>query len=130
MKSEKTNYVDEADLQEDVRTLYEIGYFPERLATNLQAMVDRICESRRFSGYTEDWKTEMKGTAMMALLKALGERKYDPTRPNSKFFSWASKVIFNQFYGWLVKKKRQVRHEEEVKSQFIIDEKTFTEDPE
>lgn len=126
MKSEKINYVNEADLKEDVRTLYETGEFPERLARNLQEMVNRICTSRRFNGYTEDWKTEMKGVAMVALMKTLNERKYDLDRTDTKFFSWASKVIFNQFYMWLDKKRRQVKREALIQDQLIVDGNTYT----
>lgn len=129
MKSEKTNYVNEADLKEDVRTLYETGKFPDRLARNLQEMVNRICESRRFSGYTDDWKTEMKGAAILALVQTLNQRKYDPSRPNTKFFSWATKVIYNQFYNWLVKKKRQLKHDADVQAQMLIDGEVSDENP-
>lgn len=122
----KVNYVNEADLKEDVRILYETGQFPDRLARNLQEMVNRICESKRFGGYTDDWKAEMKGAAIMALIKTLNEKRYDPNRPNTKFFSWASKVIFNQFYMWLVKRRNQLKHEEVVKNQLIVDDRTFT----
>lgn len=122
MKSEtKENYVNEDDLKEDVRTLYETGEFPDRLAKNLQEMVNRICESRRFNGYTDDWKTEMKGAAIMALIKTLNEKRYDPSHPNTKFFSWATKVIYNQFYNWLSKRKRQLKHDADVQAQLIID---------
>lgn len=126
MKSEKINYVNEADLKEDVRTLYETGEFPERLARNLQEMVNRICGSRRFNGYTEDWKEDMRSNALQALVKTLNERKYDLDRKDTKFFSWASRVIFNQFYMSLAKRKRQVKHDAEIKAQIIVNGNTYT----
>lgn len=108
----KVNYVNEADLQEDVRTLYETGEFPDRLTNGLMKMVDGILHSRRFCFYTPDWKEEMKGNALAALVSTLSEKRYDPTRENSKFFSWATKVIFNQFYNTIETKKRDNRHKQ------------------
>lgn len=119
-------YFNESEAREDVQTLYETGEFPERLARNLQEMVNRICGSRRFNGYTEDWKEDMRSNALQALVKTLNERKYDFTRPNTKFFSWATRVVFNQFYMSLAKKKRQVKHDAEIQAQLIVDGNTYT----
>ena len=123
---EKQNYVNEADLKEDVRILYETGEFPERLAKNLQEMVEHILTCRKFNGYTQDWKDEMKGDALLALISTLKAKKYDSTRPNTKVFSWASKVIFNQFYYWLDKKRRKMRQESKIVQDMITCGNTTT----
>ena len=113
----KVNYVSEDELKEDVRILYETNVFPERLAKNLQSMCDHICNSHRFSGYTFDWKEEMKSQAILTLVRFLNERKYDNTRPNTKVFSWATKVIFLQFLCWLEKKNRKLKQEKKIQEE-------------
>lgn len=102
------DYVNEADLKEDVGTLYETGVFPDRLAKGLMEITVRILRSRKFNGYTEDWKEEMKGNALTALMKCLKEKRYDNTRPNTKVFSWATRVVFNQFTYTIRKKKSEI----------------------
>lgn len=114
MKPEKTNYVNEEDLKEDVRILYETGEFPERFTQGLMKMVDGILHSRRFCFYTPDWKEEMKGNALAALVTTLSEKRFDLNKPNAKFFSWATKVIFNQFYNTIETKKRDNRHKQKL----------------
>lgn len=108
---DKINYVEEADLQEDVRTLYETGNFPERLTKALMDMVEGIIHSRRFCFYTADWKDDMKSNALTALVTTLNEKRYDITRTDTKFFSWATRVIFNQFYNTIAAKKREIKHQ-------------------
>ena len=107
----KVNYVNEADLQEDVRTLYETGEFPDRLTKALMDMVDGILHSRRFCFYTPDWKEDMKSNALAALVTTLSEKRFDLNKPNAKFFSWASRVIFNQFLNTATSKKRDMEHQ-------------------
>lgn len=107
----KVNYVNEADLQEDVRTLYETGEFPERLTNGLMKMVDGILHSRRFCFYTPDWKEDMKSNALAALVTTLSAKRFDLNKPNAKFFSWASRVIFNQFFNTVTSKKRDMERQ-------------------
>ena len=102
-------YVHEADLQEDIAKLYETGEFPDRLTKGLMDMVEGIIHGRRFWGYTDDWKEDMRSNALQALVLSLNEKRYDPTQPNTRFFSWATKVIYNQFYNTLNKKRRELK---------------------
>lgn len=102
-------YFNESEAREDVQTLYETGAFPERLGNTLMALVEGVAHHRRFINYTSDWKDEMKGNAIAALMKTLTDKRYDFTRPNTKFFSWATRVVFNQFYNTLKKKRNELK---------------------
>jgi DNA-directed RNA polymerase specialized sigma24 family protein len=126
-KDKKVNYVEESELREDVEKLYATGEFPERLATNLQSLVEHICSSRRFFGYTADWKEEMKSAATIALVTTLNARKFDLDREGGKVFTWATKVVFNQFYYWLRRKKREAVKDREIEQHLIDTGKTYYE---
>jgi hypothetical protein len=117
----RVNYVEEKDLQEDVRTLYATGEFPDRLSNGLVKMVDGVLRSRRFHGYSEDWKEEMRSNALAALVSTLHAKRYDNTRPNTKFFSWATRVIFNQFHYYIDRKKREERNLKQYIDERIAD---------
>ena len=95
-KTEHFYFIPEAELREDLQTLYTTDVFPERLASNLMKMVDGSLHNKRFIRYTQDWKEEMQSAALQRVVDVLRRKKFD-LEHNSSCFSWITQVIFNRF---------------------------------
>ena len=101
-------YVSEADLYSGVLSLYETGEFPEKLASDLLKMCQRIITSRRFHGYPDTLKEEMVSAASVKVCQQLQRRKYDPYK-GSKVYSWATRVILNEMLQMILKEESKRR---------------------
>lgn len=109
-KTEHFYFIPEAELREDLQTLYTTDVFPERLASNLMKMVDGSLHNRRFIRYTQDWKEEMQSAALQRVVDVLRRKKFD-LEHNSSCFSWITQVIFNRFKDTIY--KLELRHKRE-----------------
>lgn len=107
VQKEVEYYVSEAELLEDTLHLYETGDFPERLALSLQRMVDHMVNTwKRFRQYDELAREEMQSRGLLQVVKGLMNKKYDPKR-GSKVYSWATRVIYNEFLQVILKENKR-----------------------
>lgn len=109
-KTEHFYFIPEAELREDLQTLYTTDVFPERLASNLMKMVDGSLHNKRFIRYTQDWKEEMQSAALQRVVDVLRRKKFD-LEHDSSCFSWITQVIFNRFKDTIY--KLELRHKRE-----------------
>jgi len=88
-----TNYVEPEVLKEQICTFYKTGIMIDELAISVNEIAKRLSFAPNFINYT--YREEMVGDALIKMIKALREHKFDPDKGNP--FSYFTKIAFHAF---------------------------------
>ena len=88
-----TNYVEPEVLKEQISVFYKTGYMTDELALSVNEIAKRLSYAPNFINYT--YREEMVGDALIKMIKALREHKFDPEKGNP--FSYFTKIAFHAF---------------------------------
>lgn len=112
----KNNYVNNDELQMQMKDYIQTGQISERLGQILIDLHDHILEHKNFRGYRPDLKDEMKSYSLYRIIKR-GLRTWDPNR-GCKAFSYITRAIFHNYITILARYYSKLnKHQEYVKYQ-------------
>lgn len=113
-KNKKKYYVDPKEFEKHILKFYKNGKISTELGQSIYDIANRLGYAPNFINYT--YKEEMVGDAILKMLHALRNKKFNPKRGNP--FSYFTKIAFNAFCNRIKKEKRErdaiQRHQEEV----------------
>jgi len=101
-KKKTEYYVDPELFKEQILQFYEDDILTEELGKTVSDIANRLGFMTNFINYT--YREEMIGDAIEKMLKALWNKKYDPTKGSP--FSYYTKIAFNAFCNRIKKEKR------------------------
>lgn len=112
----KTNsYLTNEELLPVLLRAKEIGQVTPELGKMLMLLVDRYADHPWWVGYSDNWKSEMKSDALVALCR--GILKFNPNyaiekgkKPNA--FAYATTVVYRSFKSSRDKEKKHSNLEE------------------
>jgi len=118
---QSTNYVDPIEFRDQIVEYYKTGIIPDKLATAIQEIATRLSFRPNFINYT--YREEMVGDALVKMVKALVEQKFDPKKGNP--FSYFTKIAFHAFCKRIKGEKKQrqtiTEYQDEVYEALIHD---------
>ena len=101
-RKRKENYVDPEIFKSQILQYYGDGILKEELGKAIHDIATRLGFAPNFINYT--YKEEMVGDAVIKMLHALKNKKYDQNKGNP--FSYYTKIAFNAFCNRIKKEKR------------------------
>jgi hypothetical protein len=115
-KKKTTNYCSNEELCEIIRRWKDSGEerIPEELANQFILIIDHLLTSGKFRGYSLHWKSEMKGDALLSLVKYA---KNFSLEKSSNPFSYFTQICGNCFKHRLLIEKRRLEAYESYKNQ-------------
>lgn len=96
-------YVDTNRMEALIKEYNETGVIVDELAMCLYNIANRMTYMTKFINYT--WKEEMVGDALLKELKALINKKYDPTK--GRAFAYFSKIVYFAFKNRIKVEKKE-----------------------
>lgn len=107
-------YVSSKLFREQLGIYYENDKMTNELATNIVKIAEGLSYNWRFINYTQSWKDEMVGDAIVKMYSALESKKFNI---DSTFnpFSYFNQIAWNAFSNRIKKEKRQHEGLEEYK---------------
>jgi DNA-directed RNA polymerase specialized sigma24 family protein len=107
-------YVSSKLFREQLTKYYEDDKMTNELATNVVKIAEGLSYNWRFINYTQSWKDEMVGDAIVKMYSALEDKKF---KIDSTFnpFSYFNQIAWNAFSNRIKKEKRQHEGLEEYK---------------
>lgn len=100
--SVKKNYIDPEFFKNQIVEYYESDDLKDDLALSVQQIANRLAFAPNFINYT--YREDMVGDALIKMIKALREQKFDPKRGNP--FSYFTKIAFHAFCNRIKKEKK------------------------
>ena len=115
MKNRNKNYLNNEKLYPVLMKSKRLGRVTPELGKMFLILVDRYSEHPWWSGYSDNWKTEMKSEAILALVK--GALKFDPSHAESRGkkpnpFAYCTTIVYRAFKSSRDKDKKQEKIEE------------------
>jgi hypothetical protein len=98
----KKNYIDPEVFKKQIVVFYQTNDLTDELAVSVQQIATRLAFAPNFINYT--YREEMIGDALMKMVKALREQKFDPRRGNP--FSYFTKIAYHAFCNRIKKEKK------------------------
>lgn len=117
----KLYYVSSKLFREQLTKYYEDDKMTNELAENIVKIATGLSYNWRFVQYTQTWKDEMIGDAIVKMYMALEDKKF---RIDSTFnpFSYFNQIAWNAFSNRIKKEKKQHEGLEEYKQMVYEDE--------
>lgn len=98
----KKNYIDPVVFSEQIVNFYGDKNLTDDLALSVQKIATRLAFAPNFINYT--YREEMVGDAVVKMIKALREEKFNPKKGNP--FSYFTKIAFHAFCNRIKKEKK------------------------
>lgn len=102
VKSTKKHYVDARAFKDLIIEYYDTDIFTEELGEMVNKISEHVAYMPNFINYT--YRSEMISDSNYKMVKALNQKKYDPTKGNP--FSYFSKICYRAFINVIKKEKR------------------------
>lgn len=99
---QNTNYVDPEEFKNQIVEYYKTGDMIDEIAIAVQEIATRLSFAPNFINYT--YREEMVGDAIIKMIKALKEKKFDPKKGNP--FSYFTKIAYHAFCKRIKSEKR------------------------
>jgi hypothetical protein len=114
--SNDKNYVDNDELEQELKKHIETGNVSERLGQILIDLHDHILQHKNFRGYRQDLKDEMKSYSLYRIIKR-GLETWNPEK-GGKAFSYLTRAIFQNFITIISRYYRRLNlHQEYIKNE-------------
>lgn len=118
MKTTKNNYIDRNQLHQLMRDYKDTGIMSEELGKMFMIMTDHILGHSNFRNYTQDVREEMKGHALLMLVKY--SHNCDAYERNARqTFNYITTIIFNSFKQVLQKYYKQLNLKRELEQRYL-----------
>lgn len=101
-KKKPKNYVDPIRFKELILTYYDSDAFSEELGVMVNKISEHVAYMPNFINYT--YRDEMISDSNYKMIKALNQKKYDPTKGNP--FAYFTKICCRAFINVIKKEKR------------------------
>jgi len=101
-KKKSNYYVDPVQFKNLILEYYETDVFTEELGDMVNKISEHVSYMPNFINYT--YKDDMISDSNFKMVKALNQKKYDPTRGNP--FSYFTKICSRSFINVIKKEKR------------------------
>jgi len=103
-KREKSkHYVKPKEFEAQILSYYDTGVMSDLLLTSVSNIAHKLGYRPNFINYT--YKEEMIGDAIIRMVTALKNKKFDPKKGNA--FSYFTKISINAFRNRIKKEKRE-----------------------
>ena len=102
-KPKKEYYADPVVFKELILEYYKTDIFSEELGEMISKVSEHVGYMPNFMNYP--YKSEMISDSNFKMVKALNQKKYDPTRGNP--FSYFSKICYRAFVN-IIKKEHRI----------------------
>lgn len=99
----KQKYIEPEELKRQIIEFYKTKQMPDGLAEAVNMIANRLAFSPNFINYS--YREDMVGDALIKMMKALWEEKFDPLRGNP--FSYFTKIAFHAFCHRIKMEKRE-----------------------
>ena len=114
----KRDYIDRDRLHQLMRDYKDTGIISEELGKMFMTMTDHILGHSNFRNYTQDVREEMKGYALLLLIKY--SHNCDAYQRDARqVFNYLSTVTFNAFKQVLQKYYKQQNLKRELERQYL-----------
>lgn len=118
----KKHYVDAVRFKELIIEYYETDDFSEELGEMVNKISEHVAYMPNFINYTPAWRTEMISDSNYKMIKALNQKKYDPTKGNP--FAYFTKICCRAFIN-VIKKEKKVedtinRYQDEIFDELML----------
>ena len=115
---QRNNYIDRDRLHQLMRDYKDTGIISEELGKMFMTMTDHILGHSNFRNYTQDVREEMKGYALMLLIKYSHNcDAYE--RDARQVFNYLSTVTFNAFKQVLQKYYKNLNLKRELETMYL-----------
>ena len=115
---QRNNYIDRDRLHQLMRDYKDTGKISEELGNMFMIMTDHILGHSNFRNYTQDVREEMKGYALMLLIKYSHNcDAYE--RDARQVFNYLSTVTFNAFKQVLQKYYKNLNLKRELETMYL-----------
>ena len=104
--SNDKNYIDNDELEQELKKYIETEIVSERLGQILIDFHDHILQHKNFRGYRQDLKDEMKSYSLYRIIKR-GLKTWNPNN-GGKAFSYLTRAIFMNFITVISKYYRKL----------------------
>ena len=99
---QNSNYVDPEEFKQQIIVYYKTGVMIDEIAIAVQEIATRLSFAPNFINYS--YREEMVGDALIKMIKALNEKKFDPDKGNP--FSYFTKIAYHAFCKRIKGEKR------------------------
>lgn len=103
-KNQKKSYTN--DFMTEIEKYYNTDIMTNELASYIVKIAEGLSYNWRFINYTNSWKEEMVGDAIIKMYSALEGKKYDVTIGFNPF-SYFNQIAWNAFTNRIKKENRQ-----------------------
>ena len=115
---QRNNYIDRDRLHQLMRDYKDTGIMSEQLGNIFIVMVDHILGHSNFRNYTSDLKEEMKGHALLMIIKYVHNcNAYE--RDATSVFAYVTTIIFNAYRQVLKKYYKHLNLKRELEQQYL-----------
>lgn len=123
----KEYYINSKEFKQQIVDFYESGEEipPDRLVEDLRKIAEGLSFNWRFIKYTQTWKEDMVGDAIIKMFAALKKKQYN-IESDYNPFSYFNTIAWNAFSNRIKKENRQHKGLTEYRQQ-VYDE--FASDP-
>jgi len=101
-RKKKQNYVNPEVFKKQIIQYYDDDIMTNELGKSISDIANRLGFAPNFINYT--YKEEMVGDAIIKMINALKNKKYNPDKGNP--FSYYTKIAYNAFCNRIKKEKR------------------------
>ena len=101
-RKKKKHYVDPIKFKELILEYYDTDDFTEELGEMVNKISEHVAYMPNFMNYT--YRDEMISDSNFKMVKALNQKKYDPTKGNP--FAYFTKICCRSFINVIKKEKR------------------------
>ena len=99
MKENKRNYLEAEELYDEYKKSVEAGQCTERLGEMFLTLTDHMLRSPNFNRYPKELKEDLRGHAIVKLMKSLKTVKLEFT-PH-QIFNFATRAVYTAFLSEL-----------------------------
>lgn len=94
-KKKSANYIDPAELESEIVSWQQTGKMSDQLGRLFLTLVRNVAKRMNFIAYSNFWKEEMEGNAILTLCKYA--KHFDSNHPRKNVFSYCTKIVYRAF---------------------------------
>ena len=115
---QRNNYIDRNELHSEMKAYKDTGVISERLGQLFITMVDHILGHSNFRNYTQDVREEMKGYALLLLVKY--SHNCDAYQRDARqTFNYITTIVMNSCKQVLIKYYKNQNMKRELEQRYI-----------
>jgi len=103
-KPNKKNYINPKEFKDEIVKFYKTGIMTTSLAQSVYDIAKRLSFAPNFVNYS--YKEEMIGDAIIKMIAALRNKKFNPDYPKSNPFSYFTRISYNAYRNRIKKEKK------------------------